>query len=30
MALGLQADYALKEAHRAFGKAVERITRIAA
>ncbi|HEV2622572.1 MAG TPA: HigA family addiction module antitoxin [Frateuria sp.] len=28
--LGLQADYDLEEAHRALGKAVERITRIAA
>lgn len=27
--LGLQADYDLDEAHRALGKAVERITRIA-
>lgn len=28
--LGLQADYDLEEAHRAIGKAVERIERIAA
>lgn len=28
--LGLQADYDLEEAHRALGKAVERIGRIAA
>ncbi|GAA0708342.1 HigA family addiction module antitoxin [Dokdonella soli] len=28
--LGLQADYDLEEAHRALGKAVERIERIAA
>lgn len=28
--LGLQADYDLEEAHRALGKAVERIARIAA
>lgn len=28
--LGLQADYDLEEAHRALGKTVERITRIAA
>jgi len=28
--LGLQADYDLEEAHRAMGKAIERIDRIAA